>query len=146
MPTLTYPVGKDGLIVPVLVGLDGQTTTDLFAAGKSIAMPVSARGIIDTGSNFTSATPWIFQRLGIPHLRTATSQTASSVAKVKVYSVSIAIRDVLKTGTQDFTLPTVLVSELPIQLADADVLVGLNVLLECNLLLEGPAKTFSLIF
>jgi hypothetical protein len=41
-------------------------------------------------------------------------------------------------------LPTVLVSELPSLLPDADVLVGLNFLLAGTLILEGPARRFSL--
>ena len=146
MPNFTYPIVKNGLIVPVLVGLDGKTTTDLAVAGLPIALPVSVDGIIDTGSNYSCASLWIFQQLGISPLWKTTTQTAGGVVEVGVYSVSIAIRDHLKTGTPDLTIPTIYISELPTDLEDADVLIGLNVLLECNLLLEGPAKTFSLIF
>jgi hypothetical protein len=35
------------------------------------------------------------------------------------------------------------VSELPEDFSAADVLIGLNALLECNFLLEGPARRFS---
>jgi hypothetical protein len=43
MPQLIFPVDKDGLLVDVLVGLDGAATTALFSAGQPIPPPVRAR-------------------------------------------------------------------------------------------------------
>src|SRR5947207_12141739 len=54
MPKLDFPVLADGLIVDVLIGLDGETTTTLVAAGRPITVPIRARGEIDTGSNVTA--------------------------------------------------------------------------------------------
>ena len=146
MPKFTFTFGQDGLMVPVIIGLNGETTTELFSKGLPIAPPVEARGIIDTGSTVTAICPWVFQKLGIPALHTRTTQTASGPAKVRIFSVSIGIRESLQPSAAAFTAPTVLVMELPNDLPDEDVLVGLDVLQELNLLLEGPAKTFSLIF
>jgi hypothetical protein len=39
-----------------------------------------------------------------------------------------------------------LVSQLPQPLDDADVLIGLDILMECDLFLEGKAQRFSLRF
>ena len=44
------------------------------------------------------------------------------------------------------TLPDLLVTELMITLPDADVLIGLDVPLKIKLLLDGPARSFTLDF
>jgi hypothetical protein len=54
MPKINFPVLADGLVVEVLIGLDGETTTNLVAAGRPITVPILARGEIDTGSNVTA--------------------------------------------------------------------------------------------
>ena len=51
MPKLEFPVLSEGLLVDVLIGLDGATTTALVAAGQPVAAPIRARGEIDTGCN-----------------------------------------------------------------------------------------------
>jgi hypothetical protein len=44
------------------------------------------------------------------------------------------------------TFTDLLVTELAAQLPDADVLIGLDVLLTCKLILDGPGRTFTLDF
>ena len=44
------------------------------------------------------------------------------------------------------TLPDLLVTELMITLPDADVLIGLDAPLKIKLLLDGPARSFTLDF
>ncbi len=39
-----------------------------------------------------------------------------------------------------------MVTELPAPLPDADVLVGLDLLLDCKLVLDGPGRWFTLEF
>jgi hypothetical protein len=146
MPSLNFPVSQAGLTVPVLVGLDGQATTALHAAGQTIPPPVLARGLLDIGSNATSVAPWILRKLGLGSGAVGLTQSASGIVKVFIHHVSIGILDPNQPGSPEMTLPTVLVSELPTVLPDADVLIGLNVLLECKLTLDGPQQVFSLEF
>src|SRR5208283_52483 len=98
MPKFTFAAGQNGLMVPVVVGLDGHTTTQLFAKGLPITPPVEARGNIDTGSTVSAVSPWVFQRLGIPALHTRITQTASGPATVRIFSVSIGIRESIQPG------------------------------------------------
>jgi hypothetical protein len=44
------------------------------------------------------------------------------------------------------TVPDLLVSELTTHLVDMEALIGLDVLLTCKLLLDGPARRFALEF
>jgi hypothetical protein len=143
MQKLTFAVSQDGLIVPVLVGLDGATSAALFGAGQTITPPVHGLGLFDTGSNYSSIASWIAQQLALVPIGKSSTQTASGEVDVNLYSVSIAIRAALGVAGSDLTLPTVVVHEFPVPLADADVLIGRNVLYEGNLYLEGPARRFS---
>jgi hypothetical protein len=143
MPKFTYAVSQAGLEVPVLVGLDGQHTSDLVAAGKPVPAPVLVRGLLDSGSNMTAMAPWVAQKLRLASMASASTYTAGGPAAVQLFHVSITI---LPPSQQSglITLPSVWVSELPVALPDADVLVGLNVLLQAKLWLDGPARSFSL--
>jgi hypothetical protein len=146
MPQLTFQVTAAGLAAPVWIGLDGKTSTALIAAGQAIAPPVQARGLLDTGSDVTAVAPWVLQRLALrPSAKTVT-HTASGPTMVNVYEISLGITDPNQSGGPWMTLTNLLVTELAAPLADADVLVGLDVLLQCRLLLDGPTRVFSLDF
>jgi len=41
MEHLTFPFGTNGLTLEVLIGLDGQTTATMHAAGQPITTPTS---------------------------------------------------------------------------------------------------------
>jgi hypothetical protein len=126
--------------------LDGHATTVLHAAGQPIPAPILARGLIDTGSNASSVAPWILRRLGVARGVIRSTRTAGGVAQVHVHYLSLAILDAQQTGSLSYALPTVLASEMPSLLPDADVLVGLNVLRTCKFALDGPANSFLLDF
>ena len=93
MPKLVFPVLADGLLVDVLIGLDGALMLAQVAAGQPITAPIRACGEIDTGSNVTAVSSAILQRLRIPIQYQATTQTASGSLAVNVFRVSVGIRD-----------------------------------------------------
>jgi hypothetical protein len=146
MPRLTFPVTAAGLTAPVWIGLDGKTSSALMAAGKAIVPPVQARGLLDTGSDVTAIAPWVLQRLALPPAAKTVTHTAAGQVKVNLFEVSLGITDPNLPGGPWMTLPDLLVTELAAALADADVLVGLDVLLQCKLAIDGPARVFSLDF
>jgi hypothetical protein len=93
MATLIFPVQKDGLLVDVLIGLDGATTTAHVVAGRPIPKPIRCRGIIDTGTDISAVDIAILQRLGVPvKLQTTTHTMAGSLA-VKIFEISVGITD-----------------------------------------------------
>jgi predicted aspartyl protease len=146
MPQLTFPVISAGLAVPVLVGLPGGTTTGLVAAGQPIPPPVQARALVDTGSNVTAVAPWVLHQLAVPAATKTSTHTAGGLVKVKLYKVSVSITDPGRPGSPMLTEPDLLVMELTTALPDTDVLIGLDLLLGCRLLLDGPARRFTLDF
>jgi hypothetical protein len=145
MPTLTFSAKEDGLMVPVLVCLKGETVTDLHANGLPIPMPIRCMAVVDCGTTATAVAPWILRQLGLGPGIPATAQTASGVVNTEVHLVSLTILGPNFTGP-GFTISTIVVQELKTVLPGADVLVGLNAMLECNFVLEGPARQFSFIF
>jgi hypothetical protein len=146
MPRLTFPVTVAGRAAPVWIGLDGKTCSALIAAGRPIPPPVPGRGLLDTGSDLTAVAPWVLQRLALPAAATTVTHTPGGQVRVNLYEISLGITDPNQLGGQWITHPNLLVTELASVLADADLLIGLDVILDCKLLLDGPGRMFSLEF
>jgi hypothetical protein len=147
MDQLAFPVTPVGLAVPVWIGLDGQATAALRAAGLPIPAPVQARGLIDTGSDVTVVASWILRQLAVPLTSTTSTHTAAGQVNVKLYTVSLGITDPAQPpGSPWLTQPGLLTMAAPAVLPDIDVLIGLDILLDCKMLLDGPARRFTLEF
>ena len=147
MARLTFPVSRDGLIVPVWIGLSGQETTTLLAAGHAVPPPLKVRGLLDTGSDVTAVAVRILQSLGAtPATVTATTTTAGGQVSVRLFEVSLSITDPTQSLTAWLTEPNLLVTELLTTLSAAEVLIGLDVLLTCKTELDGPVRRFMLEF
>jgi hypothetical protein len=146
MPQLKFPVTRAGLEVPVWIGLDHKAAKALEAAGRSVPPPVLARGVLDTGTSVTAVALWVLQQLAVSPTTTTSTQTAAGKVPVDLYEVSLSITDPADPVAPMLTFPTLLVSGLMTVLPDADVLIGLDVLLECKLLVDGPARRFTLDF
>ena len=146
MAQLSFPVTKAGLTVPVWIGLSGETTDALLVAHQQPVLPVQARGLLDIATDVTAVASWVLQQLGVPAISTASTTTAGGPVTVNVYKLSLGITDPGQPILTWLTWPNLLVTELATVLPDADVLIGLDVLLECKLLLDGPARHFTLEF
>jgi hypothetical protein len=134
----------EGLLVDVMIGLDGDTTAAQFTSGQPLTAPVQARGEIDTGSNVTAVSTAILQRLAIPLQHQTTTQTASGSLSVNVAKVSVGVRDSRDPTSPELVEPTLYVMEWMTPPANVEVLIGLDFLLGCKLILDGPARQFSL--
>jgi hypothetical protein len=147
MPKLTFPVQRDGLICDVLIGMDGQTTAALVAAGQPVLPPILCRALIDTGTDITSVASLVLRRLGLntPTVQ-ATTQTVSGSAHGDLFEVSMNVLDLGNPSGPKYVLPTLRIMELPTPLSNFDVLIALDVLLTVRLLLDGPAGRFTLEF
>jgi hypothetical protein len=144
MAQLTFPITPVGLAVPLFIGLDGNTTTAIRNAGLPVPAPVLCRGLLDTGTSVTSVASVVLQRLGQTPVGAGISQTAGAALPVRLFTVSLSITDPSQSSSPWLTEPDLLVTELPASLDDTDVLVGLDVLLQRRLLLDGPARSFAL--
>jgi hypothetical protein len=145
MPQLTFPIGPDGLIVDVLVNLDAAALLPIRSSGQPRS-PISGKGIIDTASNVTGVSPAILQQLGPLRKGSPTStQALGGPVPVQLYWVSLHIRDAKRPNLPMFTLPSLLVMDLP-PTVPHDALIGLDVLLNCTLIVDGRAGRFTIDF
>lgn len=145
MAQLTFPIVAGELLVDVRVNHDASSLLDIQSAGRSAPASVVARALLDTGSNVTVIAPGILTQLGlIPCYYTATHGIGGLV-QVGVYRVSLIILDASRPQPPWFTRPDLLVMDMPSPLP-VDVLIGMDVLLECRLLVDGPNRTFMIDF
>jgi hypothetical protein len=145
MATLTFPVSADGLCVDVRVNFDTTTLNSLKSAGHPLPSSIPARGLIDTGSDISAAAPWILQQLAVPvHSQRTTHGIAGSIP-VRLFNISLFILDSHQPQMPWLVQPDLLVMELPSTLP-VDVLIGLDVLFNCSLLLDGLGRQFTLTF
>ena len=144
MATLTYPIVPAGLLVDVAVNLEATLLVHLRSrrGGPSL---VQARGLIDTGSDVTAVALPILQTLAIPAIQKATTQGVGGPVPVNLYRVSLHLLDAQDAGGPWFSHPSLLVMELAGGFP-FDVLIGLDVLLACKMVVDGPARSFTLEF
>jgi hypothetical protein len=62
---------------------------------------------------------------------------------VKLFRISLSVFDLTRPSLPWFVVPDLEVMELPPHIP-LDVLIGMDVLLECRLLLDGPGRQFTL--
>jgi hypothetical protein len=144
MAAQTYPISNDGLALNVLIGLKGADMAALVAAGKPVPAPALARALVDTGTDVTCCAKWVLQRFGLVPMLQHTTQTASGSASVRLFEVSLSIPGATSASGPLFVLPQLVVMELPQPLQNVEVLIGLDVLLQCVLHVDGPGRQFSL--
>jgi hypothetical protein len=146
MVTLTFEATFAGLFVPVMIGWSGEEILKSIAQGARFPPPLSATGLIDSGANNTSISPRVVRQLGLPSIGIATSDTAQGSVSVDMHSVSLNIIDSNLPVDQWVTQSNLTVSQLPQDHDDFDVLIGLDILLQTTLFLDGPARKFTLTF
>jgi len=143
---MTFAVRPEGLTVAVLIGLNNQDAAALAAAGSPIPPPVWGTGLLDTGCDITSVAPTLLRRLPLARTGGSSSQTVGGQVSVELFEVSLSIPPPGGAAGPLLVRPHLVVMELPHPIAGIDVLIGLDVLLTCRLLLDGPGRQFTLDF
>jgi hypothetical protein len=145
MPQLTFPIIPDGPIVDVLVNVEAAVLLPRRASGQ-LCPPIEAKGLIDTASNVSGVSPAIVNHLGLPPIGPPTKTTGiGGAVTVQLFRVSLHIRDAGAPNLPMLTLPSLLVMELPPG-PSCDVLIGMDVLLGCKLIVDGPGRQFTIEF
>jgi len=146
MESLCFPVSKDGPELEVVIGINDRQLAQLVSAGTPIPKPLRLRGLIDCATDVTAAVPKVFQQLGIAHLASTSTQTASGQVIVRAFRVSLSIFGPQGSAGPALVRPNLVVTELATALQKFDVLIGLDILSECLFILDGPGKQFTLAF
>ena len=146
MPGLTFPVTSGELILTVVVGHNRDALEKRVASGQPLPSPVLARAVIDTGTNVTCVSRAVLHQLGIAKTGRGKTQTASARESANLFGVSLSITPVGNLPGPTLTISDFVVMELPAQIPGIEVLIGMDILLDCKLLLDGPARQFTLEF
>jgi hypothetical protein len=144
MPTLTFSIRPDGLLVDVAIGLDANTCQDLLQTGQPIPPPIRARAAVDSAADLSAISPRLAGVLNLAPVTTAQTHTAAGPMPVPVFEISLSI---VPIGAGPlFTIPHLLATELTHAAPGIEGLIGLNVLLQCIFTINGPAGFFSFTF
>jgi hypothetical protein len=146
MARLTFPIQQNELKLAAVINLYGPALAKLRAAGQPLPAPVWAKGIVDTGSSITCVTAAIVQKLGITEIAKTQTQTAGGPVTVRLYEVSLSIPPAGNLPGPLLTRSDLIVMELIDPPPDVEVLIGLDILLDCQLFLDGPGRQFTLDF
>jgi hypothetical protein len=145
MAQLTFPISGSELWVDVRINLSAPALAGIQASGGLAPSSLPAKAQIDTGSNVTVVAASIIGRLGIAPAVHAKTQGIGGSFSVQLFRVSLSILDASQPTLPWFTHPDLLVMELPPN-PSVDVLIGMDVLLGCRMLVDGPARQFTLDF
>ena len=144
MPHLTLSISPDGFALTVLVGLNGQDSTDLINAGQAVPAPVTVRAVIDSGTDLTCVASRVAQRLGLVAKGQVKTQTVGGPLYAKLYEVSLSIPRPGNLPGLVLVLEQLHVMEMVQQIPDFEVLIGKDVLLQCLLIIDGPRGEFTI--
>jgi hypothetical protein len=145
MPLLTFPIPAVELTLTVVLGPSRPVMQAHVASGQPVPV-VRAAAVLDTGTNVTCVARAVLRRLRLTPVRRNRSQTASRKMAVRLFRVSITVPPAGNLPGASLTLPDLEVMELPQPLPGVEVLIGMDILLHCKLLLDGPGRQFTLEF
>jgi hypothetical protein len=133
--------------VDVAIGLRESLANALAASGMMVPVRVRVRGLIDTGAEITCIDPAIRVALELeatgrlfPRVPFGPSQGRPCNA----FRVSLAVLHPGGNPADSLTRPVWMVAELPVAHTGAEVLIGNDLLDECEFLRDGPGQSFSL--
>jgi hypothetical protein len=86
------------------------------------------------------------QRLGLTPSAQGGSHTVGGQVSTTLYEVSISIPPPRNMPGPMLTRGSLTVMELPIAIPGIDMLIGLDLLLDCKLTVDGPGRQFTLEF
>jgi hypothetical protein len=145
MPQLTLPIAKGDLALTALVNVGTQTAHQLLAAGQSLPPGVWLTAVIDTGASLSCVSRQVLRQLGLQPIGQGTSQTALGAMSADIYRVSLSLLASPTSIGSMLTFGDMNVLELATS-GGPDALIGMDILLTCKLLLDGPARRFTIDF
>jgi hypothetical protein len=146
MPVLTFAAAPDGLAVEVHVGLSRANAQALRAAGQALPQPVPLRGLIDTGADYTAVVDAAVASLGLLPLSPFAVNTAGGRTIVNRCAVAFTLLDPGGNPSRNLVRANFAVLGMANAPIGFDVIVGMDLLADCLLIQDGPAKRFSLAY
>jgi hypothetical protein len=143
MPHLTLARQPDGWVLSVVVGVNGQTTASLVAAGQPVPPPQSIRALLDTGTDITGLATDVLSRLGLAPVRQHTTQTISGPLSIQLFEVSLSGPRAGPPAGPLLVLDQLVVMGLATPPPGIEALLGRDVSDRLLVILDGPRAEFT---
>jgi hypothetical protein len=148
MPQISNALDAQGYaFIYVFVNAPGPRLRALQRVGQPIPQPFSGRALIDTGAGGTIIDPSVRQALNLLPFTFQSISVPSSPVPVRaaLYKVDLSIlHPVCRQFSPAWSMVSVV--ETPITHLGSDVLLGCDLLSQCQLLYNGPSGDFSLAY
>ena len=143
---MRLPIVGGELALTALVNVGAAGAHDLLASGQALPRGAWAAAVINTGTTLTCVSRAVLRQFGLAAAGQGTSQTALGPMVAEVYRVSLSLLAYPGPPGPVLTFADMNVLELPTQIGAVEVLVGTDVVLTCNMIVEGTAGQFTLDF
>jgi predicted aspartyl protease len=143
---LTFPLSADGLALEVRVGLPAPLLEAKLAQGESFRAAETVRALIDTGADAMSVAPRVLTQLGLTPTGEVEMTTASGSVMVKRYEISLTVFGNLGVAGPVLVRPVWNVTAFSRPLTNIEALIGMDLIRQILLKVDGPGKTFTLEF
>jgi hypothetical protein len=143
---LTFPLSADGLTLEVRVGLPAPVLEAKLAQGQPFRAAETARALIDTGADAMSVAPGILTQLGLAPTGDVEMTTASGSVRVKRYEISLTLFGNLGVAGPVLVRPVWNVTAFSQPLKNIEALIGMDLIRQILLKIDGPGNRFTLEF
>jgi hypothetical protein len=143
---LTFLISQDGLALELRVGLPASELQAKLALGQPFLAATPVRALIDTGADRTAVSPGALARLGLVSSGRIEMVTASGSVMVNRYEISLSIFGPAGIAGPALVRPTWLVTDFVQPLPGVEALIGMDLIGEIILTVNGPGRTFRLDF
>lgn len=141
---LTFPIGKEGLALDVQIGLPATRLQAKLAFGQPFLPVTTVRGLIDTGADATSVTSNVLNRLGLVSSGQVQMTTASGKVVVDRYEISLSIFGPAGIVGPALVRPLWHVTGFSQPLPGFETLIGMDLIRQIVLKIDGPSGMFTL--
>ena len=145
MAQLTFPIVARELKIAVLINIAASDLVLLQAANQPSPQSVTAVATLDTGSNVTCVSSAIIQQLGLSLSTSSTTSGIGGPVSVRLFRASLMIVDPTQPQVPWYVVADLEVMELPPG-SRVNVILGMDVLLNFRLFIDGPGQTFTIDF
>jgi hypothetical protein len=143
---LTFPIGPDGLALDVQIGLPAHMLQAKLAQGQPFPAALTVRGLLDTGADATSVAPAVLSRLGLVSSGQVRMTTASGMVLVDRYEISLSLFGPAGIAGPALVRPLWNITSFSQSLPGIAALIGLDLIRQIVLTIDGPGGTFTVAF
>lgn len=148
MPYLTGPIGLEGAVIDVLVGVPSVRARLLRKAGFAVPTAVPVRALIDTGASVSGFAPRVFRELDLRPLDRIVINTPSTRPDEPHPCDQYLVAPAFVSGGRPYPFPEIHVIETDCWPPEftIEALIGRDILNWCNFWYVGIDRTFNLSF